>query len=183
MVKCDREIEQRLGHFEPWVDPNQKPLPADRKRNRSGQKRRRKTGHQGVGFDLRTEAYKLFGVEVTQIPGVETIALPLFSEVGRDLSKWPTTAHFAWCLGLCPDNDVSGGRVLWKGVRKIKNRAGQLFRLDAHSLHRSLTPMGSYLRRMKAKLGPAAATTATAHKIAIIFYTLVRRQLEYDETI
>jgi transposase len=183
VVKCDGEIEQRLGDFEPWADPRQKPLPADRKRNRSGQKRRKKTGHEGTGFDLRTEAYKLFGVDVTQIPGVETIALPLFSEVGRDLSKWPTTAHFASWLGLCPDNDVSGGRVLWKGVRKIKNRAGQLFRLAAHSLHRSLTPMGSYLRRMKAKLGPAAATTATAHKIAIIFYTLVRRQVEYDETI
>jgi hypothetical protein len=183
VVKCDREIEQRLGDFEPWADPKQKPLPPDRKRNRSGQKRRKKTGHEGTGFDLRTEAYKLFGVDVTQIPGVETIALPLFSEVGRDLSKWPTTAHFASWLGLCPDNDISGGRVLWRGVRKINNRAGQLFRLAAHSLHRSLTPMGSYLRRMKAKLGPAAATTATAHKIAIIFYTLVRRQLEYDETI
>ena len=183
VVKCDREIEQRLGDFKPWADPKQKPLPPDRKRNRSSQKRRKKTGHEGTGFDLRTEAYKLFGVDVTQIPGIETIALPLFSEVGRDLSKWPTTGHFASWLGLCPDNDISGGRVLWKGVRNIKNRAGQLFRLAAHSLHRSLTPMGSYLRRMKAKLGPAAATTATAHKIAIIFYTLVRRQLEYDETI
>ena len=183
VVKCDREIEQRLGDFKPWADPKQKPLPPDRKRNRSSQKRRKKTGHEGTGFDLRTEAYKLFGVDVTQIPGIETIALPLFSEVGRDLSKWPSTAHFASWLGLCPDNDISGGRVLWKGVRNIKNRAGQLFRLAAHSLHRSLTPMGSYLRRMKAKLGPAAATTATAHKIAIIFYTPVRRQLEYDETI
>ena len=183
VVKCDREIEQRLGDFKPWADPKQKPLPPDRKRNRSSQKRRKKTGHEGTGFDLRTEAYKLFGVDVTQIPGIETIALPLFSEVGRDLSKWPSTGHFASWLGLCPDNDISGGRVLWKGVRNIKNRAGQLFRLAAHSLHRSLTPMGSYLRRMKAKLGPAAATTATAHKIAIIFYTLVRRQLEYDETI
>jgi len=183
VVKCDREIEQRLGDFKPWADPKQKPLPPDRKRNRSSQKRRKKTGHEGTGFDLRTEAYKLFGVDVTQIPGIETIALPLFSEVGRDLSKWPSTGHFASWLGLCPDNDISGGRVLWKGVRNIKNRAGQLFRLAAHSLHRSLTPMGSYLRRMKAKLGPAAATTATAHKIAIIFYTLVRHQLEYDETI
>ena len=183
VVKCDREIQQRLGDFKPWADPKQKPLPPDRKRNRSSQKRRKKTGHEGTGFDLRTEAYKLFGVDVTQIPGIETIALPLFSEVGRDLSKWPSTGHFASWLGLCPDNDISGGRVLWKGVRNIKNRAGQLFRLAAHSLHRSLTPMGSYLRRMKAKLGPAAATTATAHKIAIIFYTLVRRQLEYDETI
>ena len=125
----------------------------------------------------------MFGVDVTQIPGVETIALPLFSEIGRDMSRWPAAAHFASWLALCPDNDISGGRVLWKGIRKIKNRAGQLFRLAAHSLHRSPTPMGDYLRRMKAKLGPAPATTATAHKIAIIFYTMVKNQVEYDETI
>jgi transposase len=183
IVKCDREIERLLRDFEPWADPSEKPLPPDHKRNRSDKKRRKKTGNVVTEFDLRTEAYKLFGVDVTQIPGVETIALPLFSEVGRNLSKWPTTAHFTSWLGLCPDNDISGGRVLWRGIRKIKNRAGQLFRLAAHSLHRSLTPMGGYLRRMKAKLGPAAATTATAHKIAIIFYTLVTRQVEYDETI
>ena len=121
-------------------------------------------------------------MDVTQIPGVETIALPLFSELGRDLSKWPTAAHFASWLGLCPDNDISGGRVLWRGARKVKNRAGQLFRLAAYSLHRSLTPMGYFLRRMKAKLGPPAAITATAHKIALIFYTMVWKQLEYDET-
>ena len=129
-----------------------------------------------MAFDLRTEAYKVFGVDVTQIPGLETMAFPLFSEVGRDLAAWPTAPHFASWLGLCPDNDISGGRVLWKGVRKVNNRAGQLFRLAAHSLHRSPTPLGDYLRRMKARLGPAAATTATAHKIAIIFYTMVHKQ-------
>jgi transposase len=183
VVECDHEIEQLLGAFEPRVDPNKKPLPPDRKRNRSGKKRRKKNGNLEIGFDLRTEAYKLFGVDVTQIPGVETIAFPLFSEIGRDLSKWSTASHFASWLGLCPDNDISGGRVLWKGVRKVKNRAGQMFRLAAHSLHRSLTPLGNYLRRMKAKLGPAAATTATAHKIATIFYTLVTKQVEYDESV
>jgi transposase len=183
LVECDKEIEKLLGEFAPRVDPVEKPLPPDRKRNRSGPKRRKKNGNPQSGFDLRSEAYKLFGVDVSQIPGVETIALPLFSEVGRDLSKWPTSAHFASWLALCPDNDISGGRVLWKGVRKVKNRGGQLFRLAAHSLHRSLTPMGNYLRRLKAKLGPAAATTATAHKIAIIFYSMVKNQVEYDETI
>ena len=183
IVACDEEIEKYLGEFEPWADPDQNPLPPDTKRNRSGNKRRKKSGHRETGFDLRTEVYKIFGVDVTQIPGVETIALPLFSELGRDLSKWPTAAHFASWLGLCPDNDISGGRVLWRGARKVKNRAGQLFRLAAYSLHRSLTPMGYFLRRMKAKLGPPpAAITATAHKIALIFYTMVWKQLEYDET-
>jgi transposase len=183
IVACDQEIEKLLKEFKPRVDPNEKPLPPDRKRNRSVKKRRKKTGHAETGFDLRTEAYKLFGVDVTQIPGVESIALPLFSEVGRDLSKWPRAAHFASWLALCPDNDISGGRLLWRGMRRVKNRAGHLFRLAAYSLHHSSTPLGGYLRRMKSKIGPAAATTATAHKIAIIFYTMVKNQVEYDETI
>jgi transposase len=68
-------------------------------------------------------------------------------------------------------------------MRKVNNQAGQLFRLAAYSLHHSLTPMGDYLRRMKSKIGPAGATTATAHKIAIVFYTMVKNQVEYDETL
>ena len=183
IVKCDQEIETLVGGFEPRVDPGKKPLPPDRKRYRSDKKRAKKNGRLETGFNLRTEAYKLFGVDVTQIPGLETMALPLFGEVGRDMSKWPTSDHFASWQGLCPDNDISGGRVLWKGTRKLHNRAGQMFRQAAFSLHHSLTPMGDYLRRMKTRLGPAAATTATAHKIAVIFYIMVKNQVEYDETI
>ena len=184
IADCDQEIEKLVGTFAPRVDPAQKPLPADRKRNRNASKKRNKRGLPANGFDLRTEAYKLFGVDVTQVPGVETSVLPLFSEVGRDLaSRWPTAPHFVSWLNLCPDNDISGGRVLWRGTRKGQNRAGQIFRMAAYSLHRSPTPLGNYLRRMKAKLGPKAATTATAHKIAVIFYTIVTKQVEYDESI
>jgi transposase len=184
IARCDREIEKRLSGFEPRVDPAQQPLPPDRKRNRNAARKRRKQGLPETGFDLRTEAFKLFGVDVTQIPGLELSVLPLFSEVGRDLSsRWRTAPHFVSWLNLCPDNDISGGRVLWKGTRKIHSRAGQIFRMAAYSLHRSPTPLGNYLRRMKAKLGPQAATTATAHKIAIIFYSMITKQVEYDESI
>ncbi len=183
IVDCDLEIEKMLPTFEARTDPVDKPLPPDRKRNRAGKKRRKKNGHPNPGVDLRTETYKLFGVDVTQIPGLEENALPLFSEVGRDMSKWPTAPHFVSWLALCPDNDISGGKLLWRGVRTVKNRAGHLFRLAAFSLHHSPTPLGNYLRRMKAKLGPRAATTATAHKIALIFYTMVKNQVEYDESI
>ena len=148
-----------------------------------GSKRRKKNGHPHPEFDLRTETYKLFGVDVTQIPGLEENALPLFREVGRDMSRWPNAGHFVSWLALCPDNDISGGKLLWRGARKVKNRAGHLFRLAAYSLHHSLTPLGNYLRRMKAKLGPKAATMATAHKIAVIFYTMIKNQVEYDETL
>ena len=179
IVECDLEIEKLLPGFE----PAEKPLPPDQKQNRAGNKRRKKNGHPNPHFDLRTEAYKLFGVDVTQIPGLEENALPLFSEVGRDMTRWPTAGHFASWLSLCPDNDISGGKTLWRGMRNVKNRAGHLFRFAASSLHHSSTPLGNYLRRMKAKLGPSAAITATAHKIAIVFYTMVRNQVEYDGTI
>jgi len=143
IVSCDLEIEKRLPDFEPRIDPTEKPLPPDGKRNRAGRRRRRKSGHPHPEFDLRTETYKLFGVDVTQIPGLEETALLLFSEVGRDLSRWPTAAHFVSWLALCPDNDISGGKLLWRGTRRIRNRAGHLFRLAAFSLHHSLTPLGN----------------------------------------
>jgi hypothetical protein len=161
------------------VDPAERPLPPDRKKKQRGRKKK----NPKTGFDVRTESYKLFGVDLTQIPGLMAIILTLFSEVGRDMSRWPTAAHFVSWLGLCPDNDISGGRVLWRGLRRVQNRAGHLFRLAAYSLHHDETPLGDYLRRMKSKLGPAAATTATAHKIAIIFYTMVKSQVEYDATL
>ncbi len=89
IVNCDLEIEKMLRQFESRTDPAEKPLPPDRKQNRAGSKQRKKKGHPHPEFDLRTETYKLFGVDVTQIPGIEENALPLFSEVGRDLSRWP----------------------------------------------------------------------------------------------
>jgi transposase len=177
--ECDKEIEKLVAAFQPRVDPDEKPMPEDRKQKQ--RKRRKKSGNPD--FNMRTEAYKLFGVDLTQIPGLMTLVFMLFSEVGRDMSRWPTAAHFVSWLGLCPDNDISGGKVLWRGVRRTKNRAGTLFRLGAHSLHHDQTSMGHYLRRMKAKLGPAAATTATAHKIAIIFYTMLKNQVEYDASL
>lgn len=181
IAACDEEIEKLLVAFPPWVDPQQKPLPPDRKRKQRG--RKKKNVNPKTGFDLRTESYKLFGVDLTQVPGLMGIVLTLFSEVGRDMSRWPTAGNFASWLGLCPDNDISGGRVLWKGQRKVKNRAGDLFRLAASSLHHEQSPLGAYLRRMKSKMDAPAAITATAHKIAIIFYTMVRKQVEYDGTL
>ncbi|HEY6271571.1 MAG TPA: transposase, partial [Terriglobales bacterium] len=92
----------------PRVDPEQRPLPPDRKgKQRRGKK---KNVNPKTGFDLRTESYKLFGVDLTQIPGLMSIVLTLFGEVGRDMSRWPTAGHFLSWLSLCPDNDISGGR-------------------------------------------------------------------------
>jgi transposase len=177
---CDEKIAKLLGGLEAQVDIQLQPLPAH-----PGPSRKRRTKRTGdFRFEVRTEAYKLFGLDVTRIPGLNELAIPIFSEVGRDLAvRFPTAGHFASWLGLCPDNDKSGGQVLWTGVRRINNRAAQMFRMAASSLHHNRSPLGDFLRRMKAKLGPAAGITATAHKIAIIFYTLVTKQIEYDDSI
>ena len=181
IAACDEEIEKLLVAFQPRVDPEEKPLPPDRKKTQ--RRGKRKNVNPKTGFDLRTESYKLFGVDLTQIPGLMAMVLTLFSEVGRDMSRWPTAGHFVSWLALCPDNDISGGRVLWRGMRKVQNRAGELFRLAAYSLHHDQSPLGDYLRRMKSKMDAPAAVTATAHKIAIIFYTIVKKQVEYDASI
>jgi transposase len=176
--QCDVEITRLLGDIEPRVDPTQKPLPPDTKKRRTRNGRDAEEG----GFNLRTEVYKLFGVDVLQIPGLEHTALSLLTEVGTDLKRFPTAGHFVSWLGLCPDNDMSGGRW-WRGVRQVHNRAGQMFRQAAASLHRSQTPLGDFLRRMKSKLGPLGATMATARKIAVIFYSMITTQTEYDKSV
>lgn len=177
---CDKKIVELVRVFEPKADIKKKPLPPH-----VGPSRKRRTKRTGdFRFDTRTEAYKLFGVDVTRIPGLNELAIPIFSEVGRNLAaRFPTAGHFASWLGLCPDNDKSGGQVLWTGVRRVNNRAAQMFRMGASSLHHNHSAVGEFLRRMKAKLGPAAGITATAHKLAIIFYTVVTKQVEYDDTI
>jgi hypothetical protein len=145
--------------------------------------RKKKNVNPRPGFDLRTESYKLFGVDLTQVPELMGMILTLLSELGRDMSRWRTSGQFASWLALCPDNDITGGWVVWKGMRKVHNRAGDLFRLATYSLHHDQSPLGDYLRRMKSKMDAPAAITATAHKIAIIFYTMVKQQVEYDATL
>jgi transposase len=178
--QCDRELQQLLVELEARVDPGEKPPPPDRKKRRK--RSSRNAGPEQGSYDMRTEMYKLYGVDVLQIPGLERMAMSLFTEVGRDLTQFPSAGHFVSWLGLCPDNDKSGAKC-WRAARKVKNRAGQLFRMAAYPLHHSATPLGVYLRRMKARLGPAGATLATARKIAVIFYTMITRQIEYDETL
>jgi len=174
IADCETAIAAYLLRQEHHTDDQppapQKPIPA---RNRLR-----------AGVDVRDQLYKMSGVDLFRVSGLAAdTLLTLAGEVGFDMTPWKSVKHFSSWLALCPDNDISGGRVLWRGMRRVQNRAGHLFRLAAHSLHHDQTPMGDYLRRMKSKLGPVGATTATAHKIAIIFYTMIKKQVEYDATI
>lgn len=171
--QCDQELHELLGTFGSRVDPDEQPLPPAPRRPRDP-----------LGFDLRTEFYRLYGVDLTAVPGVEVGTIyTLFAECGRDLSKFPTAGDFASWLGLCPDNRITGGKVLSTRTRKVKHPLATALRLAAQSLHHSRSALGDYYRRMRYRLGPAKAITAAAHKLARIIYHLVTTGQPYDETV
>jgi len=98
------------------------------------------------------------------------------------LSKFPTGKHFVSWLGLCPDNRISGGKVLSVKTRHVKHRVAQALRMAALGLSRSRSTLGAFFRRMRAKLGAPKAITATAHKLARIVYHLLTTREPYEET-
>jgi transposase len=163
---CDREIAQYLEAFESRVDPPEGSL----SESQDGQKPSGGEPH----FDLQSHLYRIFGVDLTRIPGINVLTTQtLLAEIGPDLSPFASAPAFTSWLGLCPDNRVSGGKVLSVKTRKVKNRAATALRMAAQALHRSQSYLGHFYRRMRAKLGAPKAITATAHKLARIIYHMV----------
>src|SRR2546430_9931529 len=74
---------------------------------------------------------------------------------------------------------MRGGRVLTTGRRRVQNRASRALRMAAQSLRTSPSYLGAFFRRMRSKLGPAKATTATAHKLAKILYHMLKEKAPY----
>jgi transposase len=131
-------------------------------------------------FDVRTALYYATGVDLTAIEGIaELHALTLVSELGSDLSKWPTLKQFTCWLGLCPNWKKTGGKVQSSRTRHGKNRAARALRLAAWCLLRSKSYLGAYLRRQRSRLGAPKAITAAAHKLARIVYNLMRYGVAY----
>jgi len=102
--------------------------------------------------------------------------LTILAEVGFDMTPWKTEKHFASWLALCSGTKISGGKVLDRKSKRSANRAAQAFRLAASSLARSTTALGAFYRRIRARIGAPQAVTATAHKIAITFYSLLKNR-------
>jgi transposase len=135
-------------------------------------------------FDLRSELYRIAGVDLTDVPGVSAItAQVILTEIGPDVSRFRNASAFASWLGLCPEKRVSGGKVLSCKTRKVKSRAALALRMGANSLCRAKGYFGEFFRRMRARLGTAQAITATAHKIARILYHVLLSKQPYTESI
>jgi transposase len=144
----------------------------------------RRTPWRNEPPQLRNDLYRAFGVDLTEVPGINSLtAQMLLTEIGPNLSRFPTAAAFCSWLRLCPNPKISGGQVLSSRTQPTKNRAALALRMATQGLHRSDTFLGDYFRRMKARMGAPKAMTAVAHKLARIVYHMVTTQQEYDATV
>ncbi len=124
----------------------------------------------------------MVGNDITQIHGFGPyLALRMIAECGLDMSKWPSAGHFTSWLTLCPGSKISGGKILSARSRKSKNRLVSQLRLAATTVGRSDTALGAFYRRLSARIGKSKAVTATARKIAILYYNAMRYGMRYKD--
>jgi transposase len=171
----DVKVKHRMGRLPPRVDPAVRPLAKERNP--------RKTPRRTESLDLRLELYRAFGVDLTQVPGINVpTAQALLTEGGTTFARFPLQHSVPGCGSVRNPKSAVAKCCLLK-TRPTKNRAALALRLAAQALHRSQTFLGDYFGRMKARLGPPKAITVVAHKLARIVYHMITRQQEYDTTI
>ena len=136
-----------------------------------------------LACDKKIEAlHAILGVDLTQIHGLGPyLALKLVGECRTNLAAWPSAKHFTSWLALAPHNKISGGKVLSSKTRRTSNRAASLLRLAAITVGRTDTALGAFYRRLSARVGKAKAVTATARKIAVLFYNTLRHGMSYAD--
>jgi transposase len=170
VAQCDQQIESALKQLQADDYPVD-PLPAARHRARP---------RNAFAFDVREALYAMLGVDLTQIHGLGPyVALKLIAECGNDMSRWPSAKHFASWLTLAPGNKISGGKVLSSKTRRSSSRAAAALRLAATAIGKTNTAMGAFYRRLGARIGKAKAVTATARKLAVLFYNTLRHGTAY----
>ena len=167
LSECDGEIEQQLQRLQAHDGEPAKGKQRGRSRN-------------APKFDLRTQLFKICGVDLTRIDGIDvTTALAVISETGTDMSRFATLGHFTSWLGLCPGTKITGGKVMSGKTKRCANHAAQALRLAAAGLRPSQSALGAYYRRMCARMDKPKAVTAAAHKLARLIYTMLTRGEEY----
>jgi transposase len=173
IAECDRQLEQYLQLRE---DRSQgASLPQEMRKGRLV----RKKGNKPV-FALRAELFRITGTDLTQVDGIDVVtAATILSEAGWDMSKWEDEHHFVSWLRLCPDNRISGNKVLGKGQLPTNNRASIALRMAASTLRVSNTYLGAQFRRFRTKLGAPVAIKAMAAKLARLVYRMLRYGMKY----
>ena len=174
IVECDQAVAallQRMNEDRPPAPPASGP-------------RKRVAGPNVPHIEKLNESLRQLcgGVDVSQLPGIgDYSALLLVSEVGTDLSRWPTAKHFTAWLGLAPASHQSGKR---RGrVSRQRNRAGRIFCTIARSLAQSVDKaLGGFYRRLKSRRGGLIANQALARKIAELYWRAFVKGLQHVES-
>jgi transposase len=179
IVVCDQKIEQQLSIFNDSIVKGSKLS----EQNEDAVKKKKKSRcKNSLSFDVQSHLIRITGVDLTEIPGIETSsALKIISEIGFDLSRWKSSKQFASWLGLCPGTKVSGGKRLGGKSKRTANYVASTLRIVANALHRSNTALGAFLRRLKSRIGAPKAITATAHKLAVIIYMMLKNRIAYKD--
>ena len=173
VAECDTQIEMAVAALNVNRVAPAAPLPKAKHRTKQPNE---------VNFNVRAALYQLTGTDLTQIHGVGPfLALRLIAECGCDLSRWKSAKHFTSWLTLAPGCKISGGKVLCAHTRKTSNRVTAHLRLAAVTVGRTNTALGAFYRRLAARIGNAKAVTATARKIAVLFYNAMRFGLRYQD--
>jgi transposase len=173
MAACDEQLKQYLQQRE---DRSHSASLAEEKRKT----RLKKKKGNAPQFDLRAELFRMTGTDLTQIDGIDVMtATTILSEVGWDMTKWPTENHFVSWLRLCPDNRISGDKIIGKGRLPTNNRVNVALKMAASSLRPSLTYLGAQFRRLRTKLGAPVAIKAMAAKLARLVYRMLRYGMKY----
>jgi transposase len=181
IIECEKEIEDTLQQY--LSERNETEIkPVEGLKKNSDKKKKKRKSKSSPVFDTQAYLQKIHGVDVTEIYGIsEVVALEILGETGTDLSKWENENKWVSWLNLCPNNKISGGKLISSTrLKKKPNLASQAFRSAANSLNRSDHWLGDYFRRMKAKGGTKYAIVATARKLAIIYYKMVAYKVEFN---
>jgi transposase len=176
LAECDAELERQCAAVKPrWDAPDELPaLPKAKAGSRSKNQ---------PAYNARAELFRITGVDLVTVEGLSaSLAQTILTEVGTDMSRFPTEKHFCSWLGLTPHHEISGGKILRNRTLPTDNRAGQAFRQAAACVMRSDSAFGAFYRRKKSQLGPMQALVATAHKIARAVYHLLKYKTAYQDS-
>jgi len=172
ITDCDLQLRKHLESLGSKLDLKTQPI--------GSRPKGKKNSRNAPSFDLRTELYRITGIDWAQINGIDVLtAQTVIAEAGADLSAFPSEKQFASWLGLCPTNEQSGGKILNRRTRKVVNRATVAFRSAAMTLLRSQSYLGAQYRRLRTRLGAPKAITAMARKLACLFYRLIKHGQQY----
>jgi transposase len=182
IAACDKRIEAALAAIptaQP-VAPAAPPKPVAVAAESEPKRKRIDNGHNAPEIDFSAALRRICGTDLLKVCGLNLLSvLMLIGEIGVDMSRWRSARAFCSWLGLCPGTKISGGKVLSRRTRKVKNRASTILRLAAWAAGRTDTWIGRFYRRMKARRGAPKAVTATARKLACVIYHLLKYQEEF----